>query len=76
MIRSDFYNTFMPLRPFVPGIEDEFQGFLQGIQPAQYENIINLLVNELASSSDPLVLVLDDFHTIHSEAVINILLSA
>ena len=61
------------LSPFVSSLEDEFEGILHGIQPANYENIINLLVNELASSSDPLVLVLDDFHTLHSEAVINIL---
>ena len=42
---------------------------LQGIQPAQFENVINLLANELASFSDPFVLVLDDFHVIHIEAV-------
>ena len=47
-----------------------FQGMLQGIQPAQFENVINLLVNELASFPDPFFLVLDDFHVIHSEAVI------
>ena len=46
---------------------------LQGIQPAQFENVINLLANELASISDPFVLVLDDFHVIHSEAVLKIL---
>ena len=37
---------------------------LQGIQPAQFENVINLLINELASIPDPFVLVLDDFHVI------------
>ena len=74
MIRFDFYNTFMPLSHHLyQALRMNFRALLQGIQPAQYENIINLLVNELASSSDPLVLVLDDFHTIHSEAVINIL---
>ena len=45
---------------------------LQGIQPAQYENIINLLTNELASIPEPFVLVLDDFHVIHAEAVLKI----
>ena len=61
------------LAPLAPGIEDELYGLLHNIKPAQYENVINLLVNELASFSNPLVLVLDDFHTIHSEDVINIL---
>jgi LuxR family transcriptional regulator, maltose regulon positive regulatory protein len=55
-----------------PGIEDDVFGMLQGIQPAQFESVVNLLVNELASFSDPFVLVLDDFHVIHSEAVLKI----
>ena len=61
------------LVPIAPGIEDDAIGMLQGIQPAQFESVINLLANELASFSDPFVLVLDDFHVIHSEAVLKIL---
>ncbi len=56
-----------------PGIEDDAIGMLQGIQPAQFESVINLLSNELASFSDPFVLVLDDFHVIHSDSVLKIL---
>ncbi len=37
------------LVPIAPGIEDDAFGMLQGIQPAQFESVINLLVNELAS---------------------------
>ena len=44
-----------------PGIGNELLNMLQGILPAQYENVINLLTNELASASGPFVLVLDDF---------------
>ena len=74
MIRSDFYNTFMPLSHHLfQALRMNFRAFSTVSSQLNYENIINLLVNELASSSDPLVLVLDDFHTIHSEAVINIL---
>jgi LuxR family maltose regulon positive regulatory protein len=61
------------LLPIAPGIENDLLGMLQGIQPAQFENVINQLVNELASVSDPFVLVLDDFHVIQSEAVLKIL---
>ncbi len=61
------------LVPFAPGIEDELQGMLQGIPSAQFENEINLLANELASFSNPFVLILDDFHVIYSEAVLRIL---
>jgi LuxR family transcriptional regulator, maltose regulon positive regulatory protein len=61
------------LVPIAPGIENDLPGMLQGIRPAQFEELVNLLTNELASFSDPFVLVLDDFHVIHSEAVLKIL---
>jgi LuxR family transcriptional regulator, maltose regulon positive regulatory protein len=53
-------------QPVVPGIEDDIPDMLR---PAQYEIIINQLTNQLASISEPFVLVLDDFHVINSEAV-------
>jgi LuxR family transcriptional regulator, maltose regulon positive regulatory protein len=58
------------LVPIAPGMENDAFGMLQGIQPAQFENVINLLVNELASFPGPFVLVLDDFHVLHSESVL------
>ena len=61
------------LAPFAPSVEAEAPGMLQGIQPAQFETIINLLVNELASFPEPFVLVLDDLHLIQTEAVLIIL---
>jgi LuxR family transcriptional regulator, maltose regulon positive regulatory protein len=62
------------LQPVAPGAGGNFPDMLQGAQPNQFENVINLLTNELAASADQLVLVLDDFHLINSEAVINIVL--
>jgi len=56
-----------------PGIGKDLIGMFHGTQPAQYENVVNLLANELAAISGPLVLVLDDFHVINSEAVLNII---
>ncbi len=61
------------LLPIAPGLENDLPGMLQGIQPTQFENVINQLANELASVSDPFVLVLDDFHVIQSEADLKIL---
>ena len=61
------------LLPIAPGIEADLSGMLQGIQPAQFENLINLLANELASVSDPFVLVLDDFHVLHAETVLKMI---
>ncbi len=60
------------LAPIAPAIEGDLLGMLQGIQPAEFEHVINILANELTSFSDPFVLVLDDFHVIHSEAVLKI----
>ncbi len=62
------------IQPVAPGIGSNLVDMLQSMQPAQFENVINLLTNELASTSDQFVLVLDDFHLINSEAVINIVL--
>ena len=61
------------MAPFAPDVEAEAPGMLQGIQPAQFETVINLLVNELASIPDPFVLVLDDLHLIQTETVLKIL---
>ena len=41
------------IQPVAPGIGGNLLDMLQGMQPAQYENVINLLTNELASTSDP-----------------------
>jgi LuxR family transcriptional regulator, maltose regulon positive regulatory protein len=61
------------IQSITPGIKKDLLDMLQGAQPAQYENIINLLTNELASISDQFVLILDDFHVINNEAVLNII---
>jgi LuxR family maltose regulon positive regulatory protein len=65
---------FAALKPFAQNTENDLPGMLQGSQPVQFENVIALQANELASFSDPFVLILDDFHVIHSEAVIKIIL--
>ncbi len=39
------------MAPFAPDVAAEAPGLLQGIQPAQFETVINLLVNELAPHS-------------------------
>ncbi len=48
----------------------DLAAMLQGVQPAQLENVLNLLMNELAAISNPFTLILDDFHLISSETVI------
>jgi LuxR family maltose regulon positive regulatory protein len=38
-------------------------------QPAPIESLLTLLLNDLAALSDPLVLVLDDYHVIENRAI-------
>ncbi len=61
------------LLPIAPGIQGDLPGRLQGIQPAQFESVINILANEMNSILEPFVLVLDDFHVIHSQADLKML---
>jgi LuxR family transcriptional regulator, maltose regulon positive regulatory protein len=58
-------TAVQPVAPSIGG------GLLDMLQPAQHENAINNLTNELASTTDSFALVLDDFHVINSEAVMN-----
>jgi LuxR family maltose regulon positive regulatory protein len=60
--------VFQPIAPGTGG------SLLDMLQPVQYETVINNLTNELASTSGSFVLVMDDFHLINSEAVINIVI--
>ena len=61
------------LQPIAPAIEGDLLDMLQGIHPAQFEAFMNILVNELASNSNPFILVLDDLHVIHSQVVLELL---
>jgi LuxR family transcriptional regulator, maltose regulon positive regulatory protein len=61
------------IQSITPAIGKELLEMLQGTQPAQHTNIINLLTTEIASVSGEFALVLDDFHVINSEAVLNII---
>jgi LuxR family maltose regulon positive regulatory protein len=59
------------LLPIIPGIDHDLAGLLKGIPPAKFDHAIDLLVNELALFPDPLFIVLDDLHVIHSDAVLS-----
>src|SRR3990172_1835833 len=46
---------------------------LGGAQPIPFNTLMNLLINEIASHAVPFVLVLDDFHLIHSQPILEML---
>jgi ATP/maltotriose-dependent transcriptional regulator MalT len=61
------------LQRIVPTLRSDLAGLLQGMQPAPFDATTSLLINEIAENSAPFVLVLDDFHVIHSSAILEML---
>ncbi len=55
------------LQKIVPAIQPDLLGILQEKQPAPFESLLNIIINEIDRCATPLVLVLDDFHTIQAE---------
>ena len=59
------------LQTVAPEIGGTAQELLRSPQPSLMESILTLLVNEICSLPDHLILVLDDYHTIEAAAVHN-----
>ena len=69
-----FFQYFIAaLQKLFPDIGADLSGMLPAVQPPSFDTLINLLINETTRQADPFVLVLDDFHVIHSEAVLKML---
>lgn len=58
------------LQRIVPTIQPDLLGVLQEKQPAPFEALLNILINEIDRQAAPFVLVLDDFHTIQAQPVL------
>ncbi len=54
------------IQPIRPGLGESIGALLQLPQPPPAEMILTALVNELAAVPAPILLVLDDYHVIHS----------
>ena len=61
------------LHQLAPSISVDLLGMLQGIQPPPYEALISLVINEIDKSASPCLLVLDDFHLIEAQPVLDML---
>lgn len=61
------------LRTVAPSIGEGVLGVLQSPQPPPTESILTALLNEITTSPDNLVLVLDDYHVIDAKPVDNAL---
>jgi len=61
------------LERIIPTLRPDSLGLLQGMQPAPFDALTSLLINEIAENSAPFVLVLDDFHVIHAKPILEML---
>jgi LuxR family maltose regulon positive regulatory protein len=57
------------LRGVEPGIGHNVERLLQTPQPPALADLITILLNEIAQVTTPFVLVLDDYHVIHTAAI-------
>jgi len=61
------------LHEIVPDIKLDLLDMLQGKQPDAFGALMSLLINEIAGHAASFVLVLDDFHLIQNEQILEIL---
>ncbi|HMZ08633.1 MAG TPA: LuxR C-terminal-related transcriptional regulator, partial [Anaerolineales bacterium] len=57
------------LQMIVPNIGTDTLRMVRSAQPPLNESILHILLNEMASITDPIVLVLDDFHLIEDKEI-------
>ena len=71
---SHFFQYFITaLQSVIPTIGVDLLNMLQGMQPVPFSILTNLLINEIAEHETPFVFVLDDFHVIHSQSILEML---
>ena len=66
-------NFLAALQKIVPTIQPDLLSLVQRTQPAPYDMLLNILINEIAAHGVPFVLILDDFHVIHAQPILEML---
>ena len=61
------------LHKIVPSIQIEILSVLQGSQPNPFESLMNILINAMAECAIPFILILDDFHVLHAQPILDML---
>ena len=59
------------LQNIVPTIQLEMLSALR--EPIAYEALLNTIINAISSGASPIVLVLDDFHVLHAQPILDML---
>ena len=74
MIPFVSYNTSLKaLQKIDPEIQSDLLGMPQEMRPTSFEELLNIIINEIVGRVTPFIFVLDDFHVIQSESVLKIL---
>jgi len=61
------------LNKIIPTIQSDLLGVLQEKQPDPFNTLLNIIINEIARCAIPFVLVLDDFHTIQAQPILEMI---
>ena len=70
-----FFQYFITsLQKLIPDIGMDLPGMLQSVQPPSFDVLINLLINETTRQASPFFIVLDDFHVISSQPVLDMVM--
>jgi len=68
-----FFQYFIAaLQKIIPAIGEGLMSMPQGAPVVSFDNSINILINEISKSVNPFILIMDDFHVIHSQPVLDI----
>ena len=57
------------LQDIIPGAHADLPDLVEGLQPASFQAVMNILINEIAKYKGLFVLVLDDFHLIQDQSI-------
>jgi len=69
-----FFQYFITaLQRVIPAIGEGLISTSQGVLAVSFDISINVLINEITNHANPFVLILDDFHVIHSQSILDIL---
>ena len=70
-----FFQYFIAaFQKIIPDIGADLPGMLQSVQPPSFDTLINLLINETIGQAAPFAIVLDDFHVISSQPVLDMVM--
>lgn len=68
-------NFLAALQKIIPAIQPDLLSVFQGMKPDPFSALLNFLINEIAGYASSFVFVIDDFHLIHAQPVLDMLTS-